>query len=728
MGILTSLFTRGFSTKHPSGDKTISSEYAQLNAELHLSRPDYGTSGHQWAKVVAHLVQQVQAESILDYGCGKQTLAKALPQLAITGYDPAMPGLNTIPSPADVVVCTDVLEHVEPEFIENVLDDLARVTAKVALVTVATRPAVKTLADGRNAHLTVQPLSWWRSHFEERFKILAIQETEGYEFALILTSPTLDTAVILPDQFRDKKVAEQTPKTAGKSVASATAVVTHAGVKLHYSTPNDMTAWRVQTLYKKEPHTIQWLEQIPQGAVLLDVGANVGMYSIFAAGVRGAMVYAFEPESQNFALLNANIALNSFSERILAFPVALSDTVGLDKLYLSQFSAGGSCHSIGEEVGFDLKPRKSPFIQGSVCTTIDQLVADGKMPVPDYIKVDVDGFEHKVFAGASKTLQDLRVKGIIVELNTHLAEHRAVVDALVEAGFKYDESQVNAALRQEGAFKGVGEFIFSREVSKSSFDFSRTHQVTLPTTARAQAVMRHVLQRIENTQVKTHPFPYLVVDDLFPADYYEEILSHLPDESSMKPLGESGRVARDAYRERLALLFEHDEFERMPERQRVFWRELSSWLYSNYFLSQLIARFYDVLAPRMAKILDAENELLIKGDSLIVNDQTNYAIGPHTDAPHRLITLLFYLPQDRSMSELGTSIYVPKDRAFTDWGGPHHKHEKFDLVETVDYVPNRLLMFPKTEKSFHGVEKIERPDVKRHLLINNIRLLNKVTH
>jgi hypothetical protein len=246
--------------------------------------------------------------------------------------------------------------------------------------------------------------------------------------------------------------------------------------------------------------------------------------------------------------------------------------------------------------------------------------------------------------------------------------------------------------------------------------------------------MRHVLQKIEEAEIKATPFPYLVVDNVFPADYYQEILTNLPAESSMKPLGESGRVThegvtgKEVYRERLALLFEPDEFNKLDEVRREFWNQLASWLYSNYFLNQLIAKFYAALEPRITKILRAEGELFIKGDSLIVNDQTNYAIGPHTDNPHRLITLLFYLPKDCSMSNLGTSIYIPKDRAFCDWGGPHHKREKFDLVETVEYLPNRLLMFPKTEKSFHGVEKIERADIKRHLLINNIRLLNKVTH
>jgi len=166
--------------------QTISAEYAQLNAQLHETSPQYGTSGKQWAGKVAQLATQVNACDILDYGCGKQTLAEALPHLDIIGYDPAIPGLDRSPEPADIVVCTDVLEHVEPEHIEAVLDDIRRLTKKIALVTVATRPAIKFLADGRNAHLTVQPFSWWQSNFEKRFQIAESKEIEGYEFALVL--------------------------------------------------------------------------------------------------------------------------------------------------------------------------------------------------------------------------------------------------------------------------------------------------------------------------------------------------------------------------------------------------------------------------------------------------------------------------------------------------------------------------------------------------------------
>jgi FkbM family methyltransferase len=231
---------------------------------------------------------------------------------------------------------------------------------------------------------------------------------------------------------------------------------------LHYVTPNKTCAWRVKTLATKEPSTIAWLDSLAPGAPLLDVGANVGMYSIYAAVVRRSQVFAFEPESQNYALLCQNIVLNKVSERVLAWPAALSDRAGFDRLYLSAFEPGGSCHAFGEARDPFLKPMRSPFVQGSFATTIDSLVAAGTLPVPAAIKIDVDGFEHRVIVGASRTLQEPGLASLLIEINPQLAEHRWVVEHLGELGFGYDPAQVAAAVRKQGHFEGVAEYVFRR--------------------------------------------------------------------------------------------------------------------------------------------------------------------------------------------------------------------------------------------------------------------------
>lgn len=232
--------------------------------------------------------------------------------------------------------------------------------------------------------------------------------------------------------------------------------------KLELTVVNEATAWRARTVFTKEPGTIAWLEEFRPGEVLVDIGANVGIYSLLAARFRDARVYAFEPESQNFSLLNQNIHRNSLDSLVTAYCVALTDQTKFDLLYLTKFAAGGSCHSFGESVSPDLKPRQSPFRQGCFATTLDALVQAGVLPVPQHVKIDVDGIEHKVVRGAEATFRDPRLKSVLVEINTGLDEHWQVVDGMLEQGFTYDAAEADRARRTEGPFAGTGNYVFRR--------------------------------------------------------------------------------------------------------------------------------------------------------------------------------------------------------------------------------------------------------------------------
>lgn len=154
----------------------ITDKYRELNTELHDSNPSYGTSGQKYAHIIAHMMKTYETTSVLDYGCGKRTLECALGK-DIANYDPCIPGLDNPPEPHDLVACTDVLEHLEPECLDAVLDDLKRVTKKAAFLAVHTGPAKKFLSDGRNAHIIQEPLSWWKEHLSKRFRIVIAEES-----------------------------------------------------------------------------------------------------------------------------------------------------------------------------------------------------------------------------------------------------------------------------------------------------------------------------------------------------------------------------------------------------------------------------------------------------------------------------------------------------------------------------------------------------------------------
>jgi 2-polyprenyl-3-methyl-5-hydroxy-6-metoxy-1,4-benzoquinol methylase len=119
-----------------------------------------------------------KTKDILDYGCGKSTLAQNLP-FNISQYDPAVELYSGRPEAADIIVCTDVLEHIEPELIDNVLDDIKNLMKVGGFIVVSTRAAKKVLKDGRNAHLIQEDVKWWFLRMETRFTITNLSDMGG---------------------------------------------------------------------------------------------------------------------------------------------------------------------------------------------------------------------------------------------------------------------------------------------------------------------------------------------------------------------------------------------------------------------------------------------------------------------------------------------------------------------------------------------------------------------
>jgi hypothetical protein len=160
----------------PARPALMSEEYRRLQEELH-GDPSYGVASVAYAPIVADFIRRNKVKEVLDYGAGKGRLGEELDWLVpwpleMRRYDPGVPQYAAPPAPAELVACVDVLEHVEPDLLPNVLDDLKRVTAAHGFFTVHTDPAMKVLADGRNAHLIQQPARWWLPRLMERFELV----------------------------------------------------------------------------------------------------------------------------------------------------------------------------------------------------------------------------------------------------------------------------------------------------------------------------------------------------------------------------------------------------------------------------------------------------------------------------------------------------------------------------------------------------------------------------
>lgn len=168
----------------------ISADYQAQQQRLHETT-EYGTAAKHYGAFVTQIVENLQVSHLLDYGCGsRMSLLKTLkPKQALKyqGYDPGagVPELATAPIPAQMVCCIDVLEHIEPEYLDNVLDHLASLTEACAFLTIHTGPAQKILPDGRNAHLTQQPIEWWLPKIVSRWDIQTVQRDRSNGFYVI---------------------------------------------------------------------------------------------------------------------------------------------------------------------------------------------------------------------------------------------------------------------------------------------------------------------------------------------------------------------------------------------------------------------------------------------------------------------------------------------------------------------------------------------------------------
>jgi len=154
----------------------ISPEYKRQITLLH-ERQSWGNHGWKALPQVLSLILQYRRKNptVLDFGAGERTLemtAKwAMPHLKVTSYDPGMEGIDRLPEDIwDFTVCTDVLEHIEPQFLDSTIDLIRARTHCAAYFIIAVAKAKAILPDGRNAHLIIQPADWWMTQLMKRWK------------------------------------------------------------------------------------------------------------------------------------------------------------------------------------------------------------------------------------------------------------------------------------------------------------------------------------------------------------------------------------------------------------------------------------------------------------------------------------------------------------------------------------------------------------------------------
>ena len=212
----------------------------------------------------------------------------------------------------------------------------------------------------------------------------------------------------------------------------------------------------------KEPETIEWIDRFEENSVFWDIGANVGVYSLYVGLKKGVEVMAFEPATPNLYVLNRNIEINQLEEKILAFGIAFNDVTCLDQFYMSNTEVGSALHSFSQATDWQGKSFSPKFKQGVIGFAIDNFIRDFEPKFPTYIKIDVDGIENKIVEGGRKTISDPRLKSMLVELDENQPElTRPVITAIEQAGLKLSVKK-HASMFDNSEFASVYNHIFYR--------------------------------------------------------------------------------------------------------------------------------------------------------------------------------------------------------------------------------------------------------------------------
>lgn len=246
---------------------------------------------------------------------------------------------------------------------------------------------------------------------------------------------------------------------------------------------------RLHSIFAKEPTTIPWIETFTADDVVVDIGANIGIYTIYAAVMTGCRVFAFEPEALNFAELCKNVFVNGLNDRVVPFCAAMSDTSKPGILHLGAFGYSYSHHDFDEPTwtgnkdfgGGVVTSSDARLRQGSLSTSLDAVVASGVVPQPNHIKIDVDGLEHRVFDGMRETLRSHELRTVLIEIDFANPQADRIIETMLSDGWKVSMAQLRTnrkvifteaqitGIRRRG--KGGFNYIFFRDkVYEELFD------------------------------------------------------------------------------------------------------------------------------------------------------------------------------------------------------------------------------------------------------------------
>jgi FkbM family methyltransferase len=232
----------------------------------------------------------------------------------------------------------------------------------------------------------------------------------------------------------------------------------------HYVGNARLRLW-AENMERIEPEILDWIDSFEPHTVLYDLGASIGLFSIYAAMKAGAQVVSFETEAQNFAVMELNHYLNRehLPHPLIALNLALSNTTGMGKIYCRFYGAGEHVKILDHSETRDTKEGFEPaHIQSVMKQPLDRVVSDFGLPAPSHIKIDVDGSELEVLFGASQTLANRSVKSVFIEL--YEPDSKTAKEAKMLEGLSFQLVRKVPVVRLSGGvYPGLFNCIFKRD-------------------------------------------------------------------------------------------------------------------------------------------------------------------------------------------------------------------------------------------------------------------------
>ena len=221
--------------------------------------------------------------------------------------------------------------------------------------------------------------------------------------------------------------------------------VNYNSKKYIFYTPNRLSLFRAKTFLTKEPETLNWISKFSLNATFWDIGANVGLYSCFAAKERKSNTFSFEPSPFNLEILTKNIFVNCLNEKITVIPICLTDKSKISFFKMSDLSQAGAHSTFSENYSDDGNKINEIFSFKTIGIGGNDFNKKLLLPQPDYIKIDVDGIEFLILKGLDSLLRN--TKSILIEVNE---------------SFKNQENQIKNLLKKNNfrlILKGQSELL-----------------------------------------------------------------------------------------------------------------------------------------------------------------------------------------------------------------------------------------------------------------------------